>query len=1013
MRTFLRDCVHSFTSLRLTVVLLVLSMILVFIATLAQVNLGVWAVQTRYFRSLFVMAPVRGSSLWVPIFPGGYLIGGLLLVNLAAVLVRRFGFAWRHAGLWLAHSGLVLLLLGEFLSGLMQRESLMRLDQGETKAYSESSMRYELAVVDATNPQFDDVVAIPAEVLDKLGPIQNPKLPFRVQATLYYPNSDVRMRSQVQNPPSVAADQGFGATLAVLPLPVTYRPDERNLPSALVRLDGPEGPIGTWLISSLLTEAQTISFQGRTFELRMRPVRYYQPFTLTLLKFSHDRYPGTDIPKNFSSRVRLRTDDGGADREVLIYMNNPLRHGGLTFYQAGFENSDRTSVFQVVRNPSWLLPYISCVLMGLGLTIHFGIHLTGFLRRRSAASAASSAVQAAPAGPWWKRHLALIVFVLGALWLASTLVPPATKSEFDLPAFGRLPALADGRVKPLDTVARNSLLMLQGRQRFVAPDHATLQPVEWLLDVFFNPALADNYSHFLIENPEVLALFGEKSEGQKRFSFNELRSGLPELDRQMRLAEPVDEAVRTPFQREVVRLYQRLLLYQRLKSAANLEDSPDFLAEVLRLQEQLPAVSASLAAKAAGRPAEEAAAKVGSDYLARFQAMAEQTSFLLVPPAGRADSHGWRKEGDALAEGLRAGAISPDAMALAGLAHAWRLKQPKEFNEVLRLYSGELAERFPSQLRRCAVEVAFNRAQPFYTSMIVYVLAGLLAAISWLRWPEALPRSAFGLLALAFLATTAGILARMWLEGRPPVTNLYSSALFVGWAAVALCLIIEWLYRNSIGAVAGGMIGFGTLLIAHHLALGGDTLEMMRAVLDSNFWLATHVVVITMGYGATFLAGFLALVYLLRGVLTRTLEQPTADALTRMVYGIVCFATLFSLVGTVLGGIWADQSWGRFWGWDPKENGALIIVLWNAVILHCRWGGIVRQRGLMMLAVFGNIVTAWSWFGVNMLGVGLHSYGFMQSAFYGLIAFVASQLAVILLGALPLPLWRSGAGLQR
>jgi ABC-type transport system involved in cytochrome c biogenesis permease subunit len=135
--------------------------------------------------------------------------------------------------------------------------------------------------------------------------------------------------------------------------------------------------------------------------------------------------------------------------------------------------------------------------------------------------------------------------------------------------------------------------------------------------------------------------------------------------------------------------------------------------------------------------------------------------------------------------------------------------------------------------------------------------------------------------------------------------------------------------------------------------------------------------------------------------------ETNARMLERMVYGIVCFATLFSLVGTVLGGIWADQSWGRFWGWDPKENGALILVLWNAIILHCRWSGLVRQRGLMMLAVFGNVVTGWSWFGVNMLGVGLHSYGFMQSAFLWLLAFVAANILIIALGALPQEKWRS------
>jgi cytochrome c biogenesis factor len=151
----------------------------------------------------------------------------------------------------------------------------------------------------------------------------------------------------------------------------------------------------------------------------------------------------------------------------------------------------------------------------------------------------------------------------------------------------------------------------------------------------------------------------------------------------------------------------------------------------------------------------------------------------------------------------------------------------------------------------------------------------------------------------------------------------------------------------------------------------------------------------------------LAIIYILRGVCTRTLLEGTAKSLTRMVYGIVCFATLFSFVGTILGGIWADQSWGRFWGWDPKENGALLIVLWNAAILHARWGGLVKERGLMNMAVFGNIVTSWSWFGVNMLGVGLHAYGFMDAAFRWLMLFIGSQVAIMALGMVPRHYWLS------
>jgi ABC-type transport system involved in cytochrome c biogenesis permease subunit len=203
------------------------------------------------------------------------------------------------------------------------------------------------------------------------------------------------------------------------------------------------------------------------------------------------------------------------------------------------------------------------------------------------------------------------------------------------------------------------------------------------------------------------------------------------------------------------------------------------------------------------------------------------------------------------------------------------------------------------------------------------------------------------------------------------------------------------------------MVGFITLIIAHHLGSNGDTLEMMTAVLDSNLWLATHVVIITAGYSAMFLAGMLAVAYVLLGVFTRVLTRETANALARMVYGIICFATLFSFVGTVLGGIWADQSWGRFWGWDPKENGALLIVLWCALILHARWSGLIGQRGLMAMAICGNAITSFSWFGVNMLGVGLHTYGFMDKAFPWLVAFVTAQALFVALSRLPVKNWRS------
>ncbi len=610
-----------------------------------------------------------------------------------------------------------------------------------------------------------------------------------------------------------------------------------------------------------------------------------------------------------------------------------------------------------------------------------------------------------------KPSLFPALVALGAVVaVALTLQAPRNPGDYDVVAFSRLPTLVNGRLKPLDTVARTTLLLTQGRQRVTTPGGTTLTPGEWLLDVLYRPKVADTYPTFEIVHPEVLALFNlatTDGAGGKRFSAQQLAGHLGELERQAKLADGTESALRTPFQRAVVQLRESVILYQRLQHSLNDASSTDFLDRLARFEQALPAGLAATAPRGGANPHGSEDAKLLLEMSTVFSSLDSFAYLRTIPSEKPDDPTGWKTAGGAWADSLAQGRIAPAALTFAAIGRAWQLHQPEAFNQAVRSFRASLDAAMPAVMAKCDLEARFNSAQPFSTSASLYVLAFLVAVISWLKWPRALGQVAFVFVSIAFFLSTAGIVTRMWLEARPPVTNLYSSALFVGWGAVALCLVLEYFFRNAIGSVAAGLVGFATLLIAHHLSLGGDTLEMMRAVLDSNFWLATHVVTVTIGYSATFLAGFLALIYVLRGVFTRSLDNATADALTRMVYGIVCFATLFSFVGTVLGGIWADQSWGRFWGWDPKENGALLIVMWNAVILHCRWGGLVKQRGLMALTIFGNTVTAWSWFGVNMLGVGLHSYGFMDSAFWWLIAFVASQLAVIAIAGLPLEVWRS------
>ena len=343
------------------------------------------------------------------------------------------------------------------------------------------------------------------------------------------------------------------------------------------------------------------------------------------------------------------------------------------------------------------------------------------------------------------------------------------------------------------------------------------------------------------------------------------------------------------------------------------------------------------------------------------------------------------------------------ATAWRNILTAWRDQDVAAFNQAVGEYHVALNESPVPDLdnARIRTEAWFNEYAPFWKAIYLYVFVMIAAFFGWLFWGSTLRRTGFWLMFLAFAVHTAALVIRIYISGRPPVTSLYSSAIFIGWAVVGSAFIVERIIGLGIGNLLGAVSGSSTLLIAHYLSIEeGDTMGVMQAVLDTTFWLATHVVCITLGYAATFLAGLLGLSYVVVSVGEQNNHQDPhvkqqLSTLGKMVYGVLCFAIFFSLVGTVLGGLWADDSWGRFWGWDPKENGAMLIVLWNAIILHARWDKMIRDYGTAVLAMVGNVVTAWSWFGVNELGAGLHSYGFTSGRLLALIVFVAIQMIIV------------------
>ncbi len=612
-----------------------------------------------------------------------------------------------------------------------------------------------------------------------------------------------------------------------------------------------------------------------------------------------------------------------------------------------------------------------------------------------------------------KRFLPWIALIVGILWVAGGMRRPVLPDgQPDLTEFGRLPVLSGGRIKPMDTIARTSLLIIHGKQSLRSEDGKRIPALRWLADTLFDPATANRYRAFVIHHPEVLGLFGWEQTDKKYFSFNELSPFLRQIDEQGSQADQVESAQRSTYQTAILNLRKSLIFYQRLRNSLEPEGAQNFEMELEGYAGVIAGGRELARTPHASESADKKQLEATAQFVQRFDAPSKIAYFLAVPPSpGEPRTGGeWVSTGESTLHALASGTLSPVVVSYARIGDAYRAKDVRHFQHLTLELGALLAGDQPRAKYRAAYEYAFNQFQPFYRSMGLYVLAVLLACGSWLGWSSPLARSAFWLLVLALVVHTFGLASRMYLQERPPVTNLYSSAVFIGWGTVLIGLFLERIFKDGFGAAAAGAIGFSTLVIAQHLAGSGDTLEMLQAVLDTNIWLATHVVVITAGYSAMFFAGMLAIFYVVRGVFTRSLSPRLADSLGAMTYGVICFATLFSFLGTVLGGIWADQSWGRFWGWDPKENGALLIVLWCAIILHARWAGLVRDRGVMVMALFGNVITAFSWFGVNMLGVGLHSYGFMDKAFPWLAGFMLSQIALMGIAWLPLEKWRSFQG---
>ncbi|MFQ3592570.1 MAG: cytochrome c biogenesis protein CcsA [Gemmataceae bacterium] len=741
-----------------------------------------------------------------------------------------------------------------------------------------------------------------------------------------------------------------------------------------------------------------------------------------------------------------------------------------------------------------------------------------------------------------RRWLPGAILALGVLYLVGAAYPrKSPANDFDLVGFGQLPVMDHGRVKPIDTYARIELMMMNRRQEYydARPERESRkQPAtRWLLNLLasgwidslaiqsLSPdqarwlGLPEDRPQMVFDTREIL-----QAARNKQAAFQELlerKQGggnltpLEEqifvtvnqaLQMQQKVGHLHDELgdLRDPDRQKVFRIdHESLLSMLGLSRREGLRYSVNEITgnEGFRTFFKKAMVSKDLPRNK--RDALDERMLELLKVLSTHRALASLQALALVPNVNF-DPNGWMTLGQALAAGEEQN--NPAAKHLKAMVQAYAENDPKKFNAELADYTKLLQEKVPYKVSKARTEAWFNQFAPFYLCAVLYVLIGLLAILSWTPLaPRELWQSALWLLGLTIMLHSFALLTRMWIQERPPVVNLYSSAIFIGWGCAIVCLFMELIYRNAIATAAAAVLGFMTMVIAHYLGGSGDTMEVLQAVLDTNFWLATHVTTVTLGYTATFVAGFIAIAFLwwmqvstvlaffrnrgnpqwnnpvilslsvfgtlaipssiavsvlmglyflstdenpltdgswiyftvpavvfvaITGILILaqyTAPRERGDALPGMlqplqrfnlnielskafmtaIYGVTCFALLLSFVGTVLGGIWADQSWGRFWGWDPKENGAILVVIANALLLHARWGGMIKERGTVLIALGGNMVTMWSWFGTNQLGIGLHSYGFNNALIALCSTFWLAMLVLMGLASFPLKYWKS------
>lgn len=615
---------------------------------------------------------------------------------------------------------------------------------------------------------------------------------------------------------------------------------------------------------------------------------------------------------------------------------------------------------------------------------------------------------------------------------------PWEKETVDL--VNQLPLQDGGRVKPFSTHAQFTMLRLRGDRQIEITDDAgkkiAIKPTQWLMDCLFRPTLAVNMPTFRVDNSASIEAIGLKALGRRdRYSYKQLEEGIPKLFELAQSYEGIEEKRRDALQKQVIDLAYNVRSFQFLigyfgfaRSGIEMKgagpNGQSSFTDLSTVMGTAPMIADMLRQnQSTGEPIppnlQELLQQVldGANY-AKF-------GLVMLPPEDSGNKE-WRSVGDRIMDVMTSKAADPKAaieeVRLMETAVRSVGESEAEFRKQLQPLVKRLADRAKvrGEYRAIAAENRYNQKNLMLYAMIWFLLGLLTMVLYWFLKIFEVPRGLQKAASISSLICTGAglffmiiiISMRCFIMWRPPVGNLYDTIIFICTVAVLVLLLIEYFTREAIAATLAALMGLALVLLARRFEVGDakDHMDPLVAVLNSNYWLTTHVITVTMGYAAGLLTAFLSMTYvLLAGLGFGQNLKKLLKMVTTAAYGGLCLTLFLSLVGTVLGGIWANDSWGRFWGWDPKENGALMIVLWSLIMLHARFGGLIRDWGFHLASIFMACIVSFSWWHVNFLGEGLHNYGFtsgknfiwffylavLLTILFGMVLWVVEQLRAV------------------